>query len=100
MGVLTPEMKAELISKAITALLTPVSDYYNKQTPPLQVAFNDAVMVSARAIVKDTLASNTEVMAKITELALQTAQKVLAMDADKMADKMADSFIASMRKEY
>lgn len=99
MGTLTPEVRAQIIEKAISALLKPSTDSWDRGRSPIQTAFDNAVAHCAKEIAKEQIAADEKIRTRLQELMRQAADKVLGMDADKLAEKMADAFTASIRKE-
>jgi hypothetical protein len=99
MGTLTPEIRAQIIEKAISTMLTPSTNSWDRNHSPIQQAFDDAVMHCAREIAKAHVASDEKVKVRLQELMRQAAEKVLGMDADKLAEKMADAFTSSIRRD-
>lgn len=103
MGTLTPEVRAELLQNALTSILTTppgTSAYgYSKPISPIQRAFNEAVDLVAQQEAKRLVSEDADLRAKMQELLRKVADKVLATDMDKMAENMANSFVASMRRD-
>jgi virulence-associated protein VagC len=99
MGVLTPEVRAEIIRKAISALLTPSTESWNKNKSPVELAFEQAVVQLARDEAKRMIAEDEPTRLKVQQLLRSTADKVLSADMDKLADRMATAFTESMRKD-
>lgn len=98
MGILTPEVRAELISKAISALLAPSTNSWDKNKSPLEIAFNDAVNKVAREVCVKIVDEDPAIRDRVKALAAQTMQKVFNCDIDEMAKRMAQSFVDSMRR--
>ena len=48
MGILTPEVRAQVIQNAISAILKPSTDSWNREKSPLLLAFEQAVQHIAR----------------------------------------------------
>lgn len=100
MGVLTPEARAAIIEKAIQALIAPSTDSYSRGKSPIQIAFDDAIVRVARDTALKMVTEDGPLSQAIAQLMRETADKVLAMDTDKLSTRMADAFVASMRKDY
>ena len=97
MGTLTPEIQKQMIQAAISALLNPTIHGYNRDTTPIQQAFNAAVTQVTRDIALEHVKNDPEIRPKLLELMRLTADKVLGIDADSMATRMADAFVNSIR---
>jgi hypothetical protein len=100
LGHLTPEVQRELLDKAIQAVLAPSTNSYDRGKSPLQRAFEDAVQRVAQQEAVRMMTEDESVKAKMQQLLRDTADKVLAADTDKLAERMAEAFIASMRRDY
>ncbi len=99
MGVLTPDVKEQMIQKAITAILQPSTNSWEKHKSPIEKAFQNAVDQLARDEAKRLVEEEVVIQAKVKELLRTTSDKVLGADTDKLADRMADAFVASMRRD-
>lgn len=101
MGILTPEVKTELIRKAIGELLAPTDNSYygSRKVSPLEKAFYDAVQVVAKEVCKEVVAADLTIRERLRVLAQETATKVMNLNSDDMANKMAESFVHSMRRK-
>jgi len=99
MGLLTPEMKTKIITDALSNLLKPSTDSWRNNKTPLEEAFNNAVIQVTQKMAKEMVEGDADLVAKIKDLINQTAHKVLNTDVEKLAGKMSDSFISSMRRD-
>lgn len=99
-GILTPETKAMLVEKGIEAILKPSTDSWNKNKSVLELAFQAAVEHVARAEAARLVKEDETLRVRIEALLRDTADKVLEADRDKLAERMADAFVSSMRKDY
>lgn len=99
LGVLTPEVKAKLLESAVQAILKPSTDSWNKKKSPLELAFERAVEQVAGVEAKRMIEEDGEMRERIKELLRTTADKVLNADTDKLAQRMADAFADSMRRD-
>lgn len=99
MGTLTPEVRADIIQKAISALLTPSTDSWDRNRSPIQKAFDDAVAKIAREVASEHVKADAALMLRIKELVRAASDKMFSMDQDKLAQRMADAFCDSIRKE-
>jgi hypothetical protein len=100
MGTLTPELREKIIRTAISQLLNAGTGSYGSGPSQLERAFGEAVSECARQEAKRLVAEDESIKAKMKELLADTAKRVLDADPDKLAQKMADAFVSSMRKEY
>jgi hypothetical protein len=92
---LTPEKRTELITNAITALLTE-RDGYSKQNR-LQQLFNSAVESVARQLVEGELAGSIEFIANVTTVIREASERVFAGDRrEALVEKMAGAIRASL----
>lgn len=98
-GVLTPEVKEEILQKAISNVLSPSTDSWNRGKSPLEIALQEATIQIARQEAKKLLDEDDEFRTKINALLKSTAEKILNSDMDKLAERMADAFVESMRRD-
>lgn len=99
-GVLTPEIKKELLQKAITEIVSPKHDHYSgkKGASPLEIAFQDAVTQLAREEARRMVAEDAALRAKLAELMLNMVSKMLEQqNGYNLAEKLAEGFLASIR---
>lgn len=99
LGVLTPEVKAKMLESAVQAILTPSTNSWDKKKSPLELAFERAVEQIANAEAKRMIEEDATMRDRVKELLRVTADKVLEADMDKLAHRMADAFVSSMRKD-
>lgn len=99
MGVLTPEVRERVLCQAISVLLTPSTDIWDKKKSPMELAFERAVSVITHDLAREYIKNDPEIMKQLGELLHKTAEKIVSMDVDKMAERMADAFVSSMRRE-
>lgn len=100
MGMLTPELRAAMIERSISNLLSASTDSWDKGKTPLQKAFNEAVEQVARDLAKKAIATDTKLVTRVNDLLHQSIDKMLKTDPEKLTERMADAFIASLRSEY
>lgn len=100
MGILTPELRAEMIQRAIASLLTASTDSWDKGKNPLQKAFDNAVERVAAQFAMETICKDEQVKAKLAELLIAAKEKLCVMDTDKLAEKMATAFISSLKERH
>jgi hypothetical protein len=99
MGILTPEVRTALVQNAISAILKPSTDSWNRDKSPLQEAFNLAVQQCAREVAKEVVSADPSIVERLRALAKECAEKVLKQDTDKLAEKMADAFVSGIESE-
>jgi hypothetical protein len=99
-GHLTPEAQRELLDKAVQAVLAPSTNSYDRGRSPLQIAFENAVQRVAQEQAVRLVQEDESMKTKLQQLLRDTADKVLAADTEKLSERMADAFVASMRKDY
>jgi hypothetical protein len=99
LGVLTPEVRASVLEKAIQALMAPSTNSWDRKKSPIELAFESAVEQLARTETARLLKEDEALAARIRELIRMTADKVLSADMDKLAERMASAFAESMRKD-
>jgi hypothetical protein len=99
LGVLTPEVRAQVLEKAIQAILAPSTNSWDRKKSPIELAFEAAVENLARQEAKRIVDEDTGFRDQIKALLRTTADKVLAADMDKLAERMAAAFAESMRKD-
>jgi glycosyltransferase A (GT-A) superfamily protein (DUF2064 family) len=97
-GVLTPEVKANVLENAVQAILKPSTNSWEKNKSPLELAFERAVEQVANAEAKRMIEEDGAIRERIKELLRATADKVLNADPDKLAQRMANAFADSMRR--
>ena len=100
MGMLTPEVRTAMIERSISNLLSASTDSWDKGKTPLQKAFNEAVEQVARDLAKKAIAEDTQLVARVNDLLHQSIDRILKTDPEKLTERMADAFIASLRSEY
>lgn len=99
MGTLTPEVRAQLLQQAISNLLQPSTDRYERGQSPLQQAFNIAVNSVAMEIAREEVKASQEIRDKLRALVAEVAAKVLNQDVDKLTEKMAEAFVSGIMNE-
>lgn len=99
LGVLTPEVKAKMLESAVQAILKPSTNSWENKKSPLELAFERAVEQVANAEAKRMIEEDDAIRERVKELLRTTADKVLNADPDKLAERMADAFIASIRRD-
>lgn len=99
LGVLTPEVKAKMLESAVQTILAPSTNSWDRKKSPLELAFERAVEQIANAEAKRMIEEDATMRDRIKELLRVTADKVLEADMDKLAQRMADAFVSSMRKD-
>lgn len=97
LGLLTPEMKIKLVEQAIAKMLTPSTNAWDKGVVPIQKAFEDAVFLLVKGFAVEQVKADPTIHEKLNRLLLETCKKLLDLDVDKLADKMADAFAQSIR---
>lgn len=98
LGVLTPEVKAKILESAVQEILKPSTNSWDKGKSPIEVAFQRAIETIAKEEAIRMVSENEEVRDKIKKLMLETAVKVIETDTDKLALRMADAFVDSIRR--
>lgn len=99
MGVLTAEVRTELIQSAIRQMLNPSKNSWEKGQSPIEVAFLAAANQVAREVALEVVKADEGMKVKLKELLEQAAAKILQTDTDKLAERMADSFVNSLRRD-
>lgn len=99
-GVLTDETKEKMIQQSIKAILMPSTNNWDKGKSPIEQAFQNAITTLAHQECLKLVKEDEGINAKIKELLRITAEKVLDADQEKMAEKMAESFINSIKSNY
>lgn len=100
MGVLTPEMRDSLIQKAIQEIMKPQTNGYGRAAKSLlEQAFENGVERICREEMVNILTSDSNLRERINELLRITADKVLSADQEKLTQRMADSFVSSLRRD-
>lgn len=98
-GVLTPEVRERILQNAVLALLKPSTNSWENKKSQVELAFDRAVAAVAHDEARRLIAEDAVIREKIKALMRSTADKVLGADPDKLAERMADAFVSSMRKE-
>ena len=99
MGVLTPETRERILQNAISALLKPSINSWENRKSPLELAFDRAVNSVAHEEARRMIEEDAVIRDRVKALLRMTADKVLGADVDKLAERMADAFVSSMRKD-
>ncbi len=100
MGILTPELRAEILQRSIRTLLTASTDSWDKGKNPLQKAFDTAIERIAEQVALENILKDEQMQAKISELLTQVKDKLFTMDVDKLAEKMSNAFVSSLKERY
>ena len=99
LGVLTPEVKAQVLERAIGELLKPSTNAWDKNKSAIERAFEEGVQRVATKEALRMVQEDGAIQAKVQELLRKTADRVLGADSDKLAQRMAEAFVNSMRKD-
>jgi hypothetical protein len=99
LGVLSPETKAKVLESAIQKLLQPSTDSWDKKKSPIEIAFENAVLQVANIEAKRMVEEDSATRERMNQLLRITADKILDADMDKLAQRMADAFVASIRRD-
>ena len=98
LGILPEETKAKILEQAVIALLTPSTDSWAKKKSPIELAFETAVERIAREEAVKLVAGDETIRTRLNDLLRKVADQILSVDIDKMTQRMADSFVNSMRR--
>jgi ethanolamine ammonia-lyase small subunit len=96
MGILTPEVKAQVIQEAIRSVLAPSTNGWDKGKSPLTLAFEGAVHKVAREVIEEQVVKDESIRARLSELLSQAKDKLLKLDQEDLGKKIADAFVASI----
>lgn len=96
---LTPEVREKLIVQALELAMRPNSGGYGDKRSTIELAFASAVDRVIQLEATKMLTEDAELRAKVQVLLRTTADKVLAADQEKLASRMADAFVQSMRRD-
>jgi len=99
MGVLTPETRERILQNAVSELLKPSINSWENKKSPLEQAFDRSVSSIAHEEARRMIGEDAVIRERIKALLRTTADKVLGADVDKLAERMADAFVSSMRKD-
>jgi len=99
LGTLTQDVKNKILERAIQNLLAPGTDSWMRKQSPLEIEFNDAIVQLARTETKRMLEEDNTIRERIKELIRITSDKIFCADMDKLAERMADAFVSSMRRD-
>jgi hypothetical protein len=99
LGVLTPEVKAKILESAVQAVLKPSTNSWDRGKSPLESAFEQAVMKVATKEAERLVCEDEAMKERIQDLLRKTADKVLSADMEALAERMAQAFAASMRRD-
>lgn len=97
LDVLSPETKAKILEQAVAAILLPSRGAWDKRSP-LEIAFETALMQSARDEAYRIVKEDSEMVAKMNGLLREAMQRVLQMDLEKLSQRMADAFVSSLKE--
>ena len=98
MGVLTPEVRADILQKAIAGLLNPSTNSWEKGQSPIQAAFDRAVTSVAFELAREYVANDAAVRDRIKALLTEAATKMLTVDTENFTARMADAFVEALSK--
>lgn len=99
MGTLTPEVRDNVLRGAISNLLSPSTDSWDRGQSPLTKAFSQAVEQVAHQLAREHVQNDPAIMDHLRGLVRTTGEKLLTQDVNKLAEKMADAFVNSIRSE-
>ncbi len=97
LGVLTPEVKATMVENAIKAILAPSANIWERRRPPLRAAFEDVVRRVAADEAARMIAEDSAIRDRVQALLRSTAERVLNTDQEKLAERMSEAFVSTMR---
>lgn len=98
-GVLSPEVRAQLVEKAIVAILTPSTNSWDRGRTPLELAFGMAVTQVATTVAREHVEGNAELMERLRVLVREASEKAVGITAEDLVPKMADAFVAAIRRD-
>lgn len=99
MKALSTEAREQLVSQAIEhVLMRPPKNNYGKETgpSPLEQAYQRAMLEEVQAFVKDHLATNPEIQAKLRE-AIMEALARLTVDKEEFTKGLCELLVKSLR---
>ena len=101
LGQLTPEVQRGILDKAVQAILASSTNSFDRfGRSPLQIAFENAVQNVAQQQALRLVQEDEGIKTKLQQLLRETADRVLATDAEKLSQRMAEAFISSMKNNY
>ncbi len=99
LGVLTPEVKDKIMENAVRSILTPSTNSWDRGRSVLERAFEEAVQQIARNEAKRIVEEDSVLQLRLRELLRNTADRILNTDLDRLAVRLSDAFVSSMRRE-
>ena len=97
MGILTPEVRAQILQSAIRSLLAPSTNSWDRGKSPIDTAFEVAVNIIAREEAKRLVTEDEAISAQIKSLIRAATERMLTSDPEKLAERMAGAFVDSLR---
>ena len=88
-----------MLESAINSLLTPSTNSWDRKKSPIEFAFEQAVDKVAREEAVRLVSEDEALRSRMKELLRTTADKVLNADLDKLAERMANSFVESLKRD-
>lgn len=98
-GVLSPEIREKIITEAIQELLRPSTNSWQKGQSAIERIFQESVTQVAREESLRLIKEDEVIREKIASTMRSVADQVLSTDVEKLAKNMADSFVASLRRD-
>ena len=95
---LTPEVREQIIRQALDRILAPSMNSWEKGESPIEMAFKNAIMGVAREEAQRLMREDKGVVERVHSLLHDAIEKMLGADPEKMASRMADAFVASLRE--
>lgn len=99
LGELSPEARKQIVDQAVRNAMTEQSGYGRSNSSPFQHAFNQAVVGLANKLAVEMVGQDDALRERLRDLLRQTADKILQCDVDKLAERMADALVSSMRRD-
>lgn len=96
---MSSESRDRLIKQAIQAVLDPSPHAWDKGKSPLEQAFERAVRDAVEAEARRLVAEEATIQARLQSLVRAATEKMLSADPERMAQRMADAFIDSLRRD-
>lgn len=96
---LTPEMKEDMIAKALAYLMEPKSNGYGKTESPITASFNSAAYDIMSKILREELEGNEQFKEHVKKMLGDIVAKLMRKDEeyDDMIGRIVDGIISGLR---
>jgi hypothetical protein len=96
LGTLTPEVQAEILNKAVQAVLAPSTNSWDRGKSPLERAFLNAIENVADIKAKELVEKDSEINDRVANLLRSAADKLFRLEDEKLSAVIANAFAQAL----